>query len=53
MILSSIVVFVMSLCNDFSRTSQCKINMITDIILAQQLLEVVALQYGFNPWIDA
>ena len=53
MILSSIVVFVMSLCNDFSSTSQCKVNMIADIILAQQLLEIVALQYDFNLWIDA
>ena len=39
--------------HDVLGACQCKVNMIADIILAQQLLEIVALQYGFNLWIDA
>ena len=39
--------------DDFAGTSQCEVDVVADVLLAQQLLEIVALQNGLDLGIDA
>ena len=53
MMLSSLSIFMLTLCFcNLASTGECEVDVVADVVLAQELFEVVATEHGLDSGVD-